>query len=133
MHQLNGYWHNTYLTEHVLTPKDFEKLTVQSVKRNKKLEMCRMEVGDRIWCCVHCRDLPSEVYPTTLSKIQKHIDDECVLSQVFSIPQGSPQISRHSITEPIINQDYYKNLGAAPLHSTFRYLFAESDAEDSDS
>lgn len=113
MHQLNGYWHNTYLTEHVLTPKDFEKLTVQSVKRNKKLEMCRMEVGDRIWCCVHCRDLPSEVYPTTLSKIQKHIDDE------------------HSITEPIINQDYYKNLGAAPLHSTFRYLFAESDAEES--
>ncbi|KAK0196430.1 hypothetical protein F5146DRAFT_1152287 [Armillaria mellea] len=97
VHHFNGYWHNTYLTEHILTPKGFEKLTVQGVKRNKKLEVCRMEVGDRIWCCVHCRDLPLEVYPTTLSKIQKHIDDV------------------HSITEPIINQDYYKNLGAAPL------------------
>ena len=43
-----------------------------------------------------------------------------------------PEIRRHSITEPIINQDYYENLGAAPLHSTFRCLFDESDAEDSE-
>ncbi|KAK0239425.1 hypothetical protein EDD85DRAFT_449636 [Armillaria nabsnona] len=116
VHHLNGYWHTAIPTKRVdLTPKDFEKLTVQSVKRNKKLKTYRMEVDDRVWCCVHCRDLPSEVYITTLSKIQKHIDDE------------------HSITEPIINQDYYENLGAAPLHSTFRCLFDESDAEDSES
>ncbi|KAK0463460.1 uncharacterized protein EV420DRAFT_1638396 [Desarmillaria tabescens] len=96
-------------------PDDFEKLTVQSVKKNKKLKKYKMDVDDRVWCCVHCRDLPSEVYPTRLSKIRKHLDDE------------------HSITEPIINQDYYENLGAAPSHSTFRCMQDEFDWEDSDS
>ncbi len=134
VHHLNGYWHTAIPTKRVgLTPNDFEKLTVQSVKRNKKLKTYRMEVDDRVWCCVHCRDFPSEVYPTTLSKIQKHIDGECVLSpKCFQYHMDPHKIRRHSITEPIINQDYYENLGAAPLHSTFRCLFDESDAEDSE-
>lgn len=80
-------------------------MTVGSVRTNKKIGKYKMEVDELVWCCVHCRDLSSEGNPTTLNKIQGHL------------------VNNHSIAKPIINQDYYENLGAAPAHSTFRCLF----------
>jgi len=68
---------------------------------------------EMVWLCAHCLDLPNEVECMELSRMKTHLSQTYV-GVVYLASTGGFDLaySRHSISEPQENQDYYKDFEA---------------------
>ena len=66
-----------------------------------------------VWLCVHCMDLPNEVEGMELSRMKDHLSVTYAGIIYLTSARGFDHThSRHSISEPQENQDYYKDYEA---------------------
>ena len=68
---------------------------------------------ETIWLCAHCLDLPNEAECMELSKIKTHLSMTYAgIIHPTSAGGFDRAYSRHSISEPQENQDYFKDYEA---------------------